>query len=67
MITCPDCGTGVLPDQPPFKSAADLASEVTLLRSALTDILLLDDKELSGRQKFDHAFKLAERALAGTR
>ena len=35
MISCPDYGNGVLPDQPPFKSAADLMADNERLRAAL--------------------------------
>lgn len=48
--------------QPPYRDEV-LVAEIERLQAALKDIMLLDGKRLTGRQKFDHAFTLATRAL----
>ena len=50
MISCPDCGNGVLPDQPPFKSAGELNEENAFLRGALKQITMVcdDNKSVNG-------------------
>lgn len=57
MITCPDCGNGVLPDQPSFKSAADLTTDVERLR---VGIQRLQQIALSGfRGDYDESSALS--------
>lgn len=43
--------------------ADERSKENVALRAALTDILLLDGKQLTARQKYAHAATLSERAL----
>ena len=46
MITCPDCGNGVLPDQPPPKSADDFMRERDNLAAILRRMIWMARKEV---------------------
>lgn len=44
------------------KAATEMMAEISRLRTALFEIMLLDGKRLTSRQRWDHAVTLAKRA-----